>query len=532
MVLARRGRNFSSFSLRVMCDNHTNSETHCSKTNIKGTIRSVLGERIVGLCKARARNLKRKISVPALLPLTLLLTTGGTQGKLGNFFEDPSPRPAEDQSEHKNSVKSDDEDNSEQRHLEDSPTGLVYARVSSEKQLNGEDDDEAKNGDEKSFDEGSIQGQIDELRTLAQKEGIELPYDAITDEAKTGTNFERDGIQQVFEISKRKELDYLLVEKVDRVGRNAPETLYFLYILQSECDVTLLTPSGEHDVNKVEGLMHTTLLSLMAEVQNEIRTNKAKKERIRGFLHKKNWKCKSPTVPLGYKETDDGWLAVNEEEKAIVRDIFAKFVECQTYAATKKYIDAKYGTEMLEGHQVKTILQTSVYIGKPRLPEDWLTETTYENNLEEPKLHLLRSGDEPSVNLKNKTPRGFVDPKVEVSEETFKEVQEIIAEKNKVGSTDKDTQGLLDFIEGFSLFAVVNGSEPAKLLHHCGEPLVHDGQRDLKGRKIHRYRCRRCEKDEDAESYYRRWPKNEELEQIQLIQQVLDGNTELFENLD
>lgn len=49
-------------------------------------------------------------------------------------------------------------------------------------------------------DEGSIDGQIEELETVAKKEGIEVPYDPIVDKAKTGTNFDREGIQQVFEI--------------------------------------------------------------------------------------------------------------------------------------------------------------------------------------------------------------------------------------------------------------------------------------------------------------------------------------------
>jgi hypothetical protein len=306
------------------------------------------------------------------------------------------------------------------------------------------------------------------------------------------------------------------VEKVDRIGRSAPETLYFIYVLQSECDVTLLTPSGERDIDKVEGLMQTTLLSLMAEVQNDIRTTKAKKERIRGFLHKKNWKCKSPKIPLGYTETDDGWLEVNHGEKTIVRDLFQKFVGCEKYSKTEEYIDNKYGAEVLDGHQVKTLLTNFVYIGKPRLPREWLTETTYENNLEDSSLHILQKDESADI---------------DVCEETFKEAQEIINEKDDGHSTDDDTHQLLDFIEEFSLFAVIEGSESATLLHHCGEPLVTDGQVDLKGRTVHRYRCRKCEESEDAESYYRQWPRQYELDTIELIQDVVEGKSNLFEEL-
>jgi hypothetical protein len=250
-------------------------------------------------------------------------------------------------------------------------------------------------------------------------------------------------------------------------------------------------------------------MSLTAQIQNELRIAKANKERIRGFLKKRNWKCKSPKIPLGYEETDEGWLTVDPEEKPIVRDIFLKFKKCENYAKTGRYIDNKYGKEYLNGHKVKTILQSRVYIGHPCLPESWLEGTTYENDLHEPDLHLLKDEN---------------DAEVDVNESTFRQVQNIIEEKEKQHSDD-DTMELLDFVEEFSLFAVIQGSDPATLLHHCGEPLIKDGQTDLSGGyTVHRYRCRNCEETENAEDYYRRWPKDYELDKIKLIQRVVNGD--------
>lgn len=503
------------------------AERYWAKTEVKGMMRPALSQRIVALCKATGRNLKRKISLPPVLPLTLVLTTGSAQSSLGRFgqAEDSNQTAPTETETDESDVKNDpdDSDDKEAPRPDDKPRGLIYARVSSGGQLDNEDTDgvnEDTGGSE--YDEGSIQGQIEELTELGEKEGIHFPYDPITDKAQTGTNFDRDGIQEVFEISKNKDIDYLLVEKVDRIGRNAPETLYFIYILQSECEVTLLTPSGERDVNDVEGLTQTTLLSLMAEVQNTIRTEKAKKERIRGFLKKKNWKCKSPKIPLGYNlidsdsdEDDNGWIEINPEEKEIVRDLFRSFAECQKYSETEEYIDNKYGPEVLDGHKPKTLLTNSVYIGKPRLPEEWVTDTTYENDLEDQSLHLLQQEENASV---------------DVSEKTFREVQEIIQEKNKKHSSDEDTQELLDFIEEFSLFSVIEGSDAATLLHHCGEPLVTDGQLELNGRKVHRYRCRKCEESVDAESYYRKWPRQDDLDKIELIHRVTEEDSDPFDH--
>ena len=506
---------------------------------VKPKIRRVLGDRILGLCLTLGQNLKRKMGsssdlirnlkpkiewpVP-LLATALVMTTAGTQADLGNFGSDeshdpegpPEPDMKTSPADDDPAPETDDEHSEEDEQEDDSPIGIIYARVSSEGQRKGTSDDgDGDDGDDndEGLDEGSIEGQVEELKQIAERKGIKLPYDTITDEAETGTDFDRDGIQEVFEKAKRKDIDYLLVEKVDRVGRTAAETLYFIHILQTECGVTLLTNSGSRDVSETPGLMQTTLLSLTAQIQNELRIEKAKKERVRGFLKKKNWTCKSPKIPLGYEETDDGWLTVDPNEKTIVRDLFRKFKHCGNYAKTERYIDDKYGTEYLNGHRVKTILQNRVYIGKPRLPESWLEDTTYENDLHEPDLHLLKNED---------------GAEMDVCEATFHQVQEIIQEKEQERSDD-NTMGLLDFVEEFSLFSVIQGSDPATLLHHCGNPLIKDGQTELKGEyRAHRYRCRHCEETEDVSDYYRRWPKDYEIDKIRLIKRVADGDVPDF----
>ena len=516
--------NYSPVTLQILAGEFTthiqNQISVWPKFKVKDKIRSVLSQRILSLTLVSAQNLKHKMVLPILLvPVVLLMSTGGTQSDLGNFSSEDGPtkenpsnsEDSENCQLYGESGSGTDDENSKNEDQEDERgTGLIYARVSSSKQRSGGDDnDEDGISDNVPFDEGSITGQIEELEHIAEREDIELPYDPIVDEAKSGTDFNRDGIQEVFTKAKEKNIDYLLVEKVDRVGRSAAETLYFIYILQSECGVTLLTSSGERDVGETHGLMHATLLSLMAEIQNELRTTKASKERIRKFLNKQSWKCRSPKIPLGYDETDDGWLEVNSDEKPIVRDLFKKFVECENYAETERYIDGKYGSHILDGHKVKTVLQNSVYIGKPRLPESWLEDTTYENDLDEPELHLLR--DE-------------VGSKIDVDEGIFHQAQDII-EKKEQERSNEDTYDLLDFIEEYSLFAVIEGSDPATLLHHCGEPLVKDGQLDLNGEKtVHRYKCKKCEEVEDGKDYYRKWPKQYELNQIRLIQQVIDGD--------
>jgi hypothetical protein len=88
--------------------------------------------------------------------------------------------------------------------------------------------------------------------------------------------------------------------------------------------------------------------------------------------------------------------------------------------------------------------------------------------------------------------------------------------------------GINDHLEKFGLFAVVNSSDIVKLVHHCGEPLVKNGQRTLKGReKIHQYYCPTCDEEVDPSDYYRRWPREVERDRMELIQEILNGEFSL-----
>lgn len=441
---------------------------------IKRKIRRLLGDRISPLISIEGLKLKAKI---LLFSIVIVASTSSSTSQTGldAFNGGKSGPPTDLESEDSGGLK-----------------GLIYARVSSNEQV--KDSDEADNH------EGSIDDQIAELLRIAKQEGIEIIHEPILDKAQTGTNFRREGIQKVFRMANREEVDYVLAQEIDRIGRCAPETLYFIYLLQAECNVTLVTASGEQDLDTIHGLMHTTLLSLMAEVQNEIRTTKAKKSRVRGFLEHKNWSSYSPSVPLGYTETEDGWLKTDASEERIVQDLFEMFLECETYAETRRLINEEHGN-VLQGHKTKTLLQQPAYIGKPQLPDEWVVDMSYDGVVDAPELQIIE-------------------------ESTFQEVQDLIEQKNTKHSTSDEVYEMADFIEEFDLFTVISSSEPATLLHDCGSEMVKDGQQTLKGGiKTHRYRCKKCDKT-------RKWPRENEYDRMEIIYDILEGSSRLLEFLE
>lgn len=449
----------------------------CTKIDIKRRIRSLLGHRILRFIKTLVQNLKRQMWLGLLIGSISLSSVG--QSDLFEFAQS-----SEDQADNQDNYEDTKSTTADQQN-ESSQKALIYARVSSHEQVDADSDTE---------DEGSIDDQVSEARSIADKQGLELAHEPIKDKAQTGTNFDRDGIQKVFQLSKQDEIDYLIVQSVDRIGRSAAQTVYFIDILQNKCSVTLLTSSGEQDTGSIRGLMHTTFLSLMADVQNDIRTTKAKKSKVNGFVNKKNWHCYSPVVPLGYSLTDDGWIECDSSTKSIVEDLFEEFIECETYSETERRIEQKYGS-VLEGYRVKTLLQESAYTGHPRVPKKWVSELSYNNEVDDPSLQII-------------------------SNETFEKAQEIIDDKNQTHSSEESTRDVVDFIEEFDLFSVIESSPSAKLIHNCGTRMRKNGQRTIKGdKKIHLYQCPEC-------GVSRKWPKEPEYDLMELIYEIRENIVE------
>ncbi|WP_336337348.1 recombinase family protein [Haloarcula brevis] len=156
----------------------------------KGKIRQVLGERILGLISGLSHNLKRQFSSPLFIALLLTLTASKSQSKLDSFTQcETQATESPQELVQENSMSGNDSHtppNPEGGGSDstadpgDGPKGIIYARVSSGGQLNGNE-----RADGNGEDDGSISGQISELEDLAEKQGIALPYDPITDEAKT-----------------------------------------------------------------------------------------------------------------------------------------------------------------------------------------------------------------------------------------------------------------------------------------------------------------------------------------------------------
>lgn len=235
---------------------------------------------------------------------------------------------------------------------------VIYIRVSSERQVKGY----------------SLDGQKNYLKEWAKFEGMEV-VETYVEEGRSGKSIDgRDVFQTMLKDieSGNINIDYIIVFKLSRFGRNAKDILNSLTFVQ-RFGVNLICKEDGLDSSSSMGKMMITILGAVAEVERENiivqsmlgREEKAKQGGWNGGF-----------APYGY-ELIDGKLIPKEGESEIVTLIFDKFVNGNMgYSTIAGYLN-KQGIERLpaknshgrkytdwDSHQVKRILDNPLYTGR------------------------------------------------------------------------------------------------------------------------------------------------------------------------
>ena len=365
--------------------------------------------------------------------------------------------------------------------------GVRYVRVSSNRQK----------------EEGSsLEAQKARLEKLATKHHIDLPFEPIEDEGETGTDFDRKGIKKVMASARKGKIDSLLVVNLSRVGREAPKTLCFIYLLQEMWDVSIVTPKGVRDLSNAEDLMTTTLRALIDHLSYQNRTTQCIESTIHNF-NTKNWSSGfGDNIPYGYQLDEDGWIEKDHQMEDTVNDLFNHFLSSRNYVETARYMKEEHDMDLPlnEGSKIKDILTRGVYVGRPRIDIDTDLLDNDEAIVEDPDLEMVQDG-------------------------LYEGVQRIAnrkEEKNSTGNTfDAD-----DFAEEFGLLAVFE-SDPYLKLHcpECDTLMKKNGQATLKGRVEdgHHYKC----KDTDCGREYK-FPNQRVLDEMERLSKHLSGDEGVY----
>ena len=231
----------------------------------------------------------------------------------------------------------------------------IYTRVSTAIQVDG----------------FSLDAQKEKLRKYAEFQNYHI-FGEYSDEGKSGKNISgRPEFQQMMEdISAGKDpVDYVLVFKLSRFGRNAADVLSCLQEMQ-DYGVNLICVEDGIDSSKDSGKLMISVLSAVAEIEREnilVQTMEGRKQKAR------EGKWNGGFAPYGYKLVD-GSLEIAEDEAETIRLIFDKYVNTNMGAgAIAKYLN-QHGYEkkqrqngtlpVFSAHFITKVLDNPVYVGK------------------------------------------------------------------------------------------------------------------------------------------------------------------------
>jgi len=231
---------------------------------------------------------------------------------------------------------------------------VLYPRVSTEMQVDGY----------------SLDGQKNSLKKYADREEM-LIVDIYEDAGKSGKSIEgRPAFQKMLaDIEGGLQIDYILVYKLSRFGRNAADILNSLEFIQSY-GVNLISIEEGIDSAQTSGKLLISVLSAVSEIERENiieQTMNGRREKAR----QGGWN--GGFAPYGYYLKDNN-LLIEETEAEAVRVIYQKFTTTSiglggiakylNLQGVKKVVRQNGKLDQWRAHFVKLIIDNPVYCGK------------------------------------------------------------------------------------------------------------------------------------------------------------------------
>ena len=178
-------------------------------------------------------------------------------------------------------------------------TTLGYVRVSTE--------DQAKEG-------VSLDNQKAKIEAYCQLKDLEL-LEIIEDAGISAKNLRRPGVQKVLRMARKKQVDAIVVYKLDRIFRSTVDALETTKMFD-KWGVSFHSIEETLDTQSAMGRFFFTLTAALAEMERRIIGERTKA----ALSHKRSRNEKTGgDVPYGYDLTPAGLLIKNHTEQKVIR---------------------------------------------------------------------------------------------------------------------------------------------------------------------------------------------------------------------
>ena len=149
----------------------------------------------------------------------------------------------------------------------------------------------------------------------------DLPLTKIYHEQESGGNDDRVVLSEIKTLIKSNQISILLINKIDRLGRNMIGSLTFIELCK-EHNVDVISITDGIDTRQPQSNLLLNLLLVIATEEKVVITNRCKSGR--DTLWKQD-KLPHGKLPLGYIRNKGGSVVVDENVQPIIQYIYKKF---------------------------------------------------------------------------------------------------------------------------------------------------------------------------------------------------------------
>lgn len=210
----------------------------------------------------------------------------------------------------------------------------------------------------------SISAQTEKLKSYANAKDYQV-VKVFTDPGYSGAKLERPGLQNMIKSIESKEIDVVLVYKLDRLSRSQKNTLFLIEDVFLKNQVQFTSMQESFDTSTSFGRAMIGILSVFAQLERDAITERMQmgaKERAKAGMWRGGPQSR---LPFGYRYID-GVLLVDDYEAMIVKYMYTEFIKGTPLTKIQSKVAAKFPVKetLIYPSIMKNILQNNIYIGK------------------------------------------------------------------------------------------------------------------------------------------------------------------------